>query len=81
MGHNRLTYLDIPESRRRATAGQALGRLKDALGNPALTVEQATAVRNKITRLNQWAAGKLGTDYSVEIAEEVEVSEVGQGEV
>jgi len=81
MGHKRLTYLDIPESRRRETAGKALSRLKDALGNPALTVDQAVAIRSKMSRLNQWAAGQLGANQSVEIAEEVVVSEVGQGEV
>ena len=81
MGHNRLTYLDIPESRRRETAGKALSRLKDALGNPALTVDQAAAVRGKITRLNQWAGGRLGVSHEVGIEEEVVIEEEGAGEV
>jgi hypothetical protein len=69
MGHKKLTYLDISPTRRRATASKALTNLKDALGNPALTSEQALAIRLKITRLNQWADGKLGQN-PVELAEE-----------
>ena len=57
MGHDRLNYLDIPPARRRNAAVKALTRLKDALGNPALTPEQVEAISTRIDHLNKWAAG------------------------
>ena len=81
MAHKRLTYLDIPAARRKATAAKALGKLKEALSNPALTAEQDTTLRTRITHLNQWAAGKLavqgGTHHEVEVYESLTLSEEG----
>lgn len=65
MAHKHLTYLDIPAVRRRATAAKSLERLKDSLGNPALTSEQMEAVRDKIAHLNQWAAGTIPQNQPV----------------
>lgn len=75
MAHKHLSYLDIPKSRRRVTAGKVISQLKDSLGNPALTDEQRTAVLSKIDQLNQWASGTLPVHHVVEISEDVPVEE------
>lgn len=59
MAHRRLTYLDIPEARRKTTASKALEKLKESLGNPVLTPEQDAKIRARINHLNKWTAGKL----------------------
>ena len=59
MAHKRLTYLDVPAPRRKATASKALGKLKEALANPILTPEQEATLRARIDHLTQWTAGNL----------------------
>ena len=75
MAHKHLSYLDIPAARRRATASKVVGRLKESLTNPALTEEQAVALREKIDHLNKWASGNVPTNHVVEVVEEVVVEE------
>jgi chorismate mutase len=76
MAQKHLTYLDIPANRRRITAAKNLARLKESVGNPALTPEQLEAIKNRINHLHQWASGTIpNTEHSVEVTETVEVSE------
>jgi hypothetical protein len=59
MAHKHLTYLDIPANHRRLTAGKNLTRLKESLGNPALTPEQRETILARIEHVTKWAAGTL----------------------
>lgn len=76
MAHKHLTYLDIPMARRRATASEAAARLKKSLGDPSLSTEQVDAVKDRLDRINKWAAGNLPrTDHTVTLNETVTIEE------
>jgi len=54
-----LSYLNIPEARRREMGSKALQRVYEALHDPMLSEEQRGRMQERIERLNQWVAGTL----------------------
>lgn len=54
-----LSYLDIPSSRRQEAAARSLGMLRERLGDPSLSPEQAQALKERMATLEKWTSGTL----------------------
>jgi hypothetical protein len=81
LGH--LNYIGLTAEKRDEVAAKARTQIKAALSNPALTEEQRAVLQERLTRLNQWAAGSLPSsatlrasqNQTVSVAEGVSVGE------
>jgi hypothetical protein len=57
-----MTYLDLPDHKRRETSRRAIARLQEQLLDINLSPEQSDKIRARLTHLQNWMAGTLSVE-------------------
>ena len=79
MAVKHLSYLNLPEERRREAAQKAKAQLESLLDGLPTTSDQAKMLQEKLVHLDKWARGKipitLPKEHRVQLIETVAVKE------
>jgi hypothetical protein len=54
-----LSYLDIPQSKRRSMVAKSVAKIREGLTDPAITPTQKTKLQERMAQLEMWVAGTL----------------------
>lgn len=54
-----LSYLDIPQKQRRASAATVISKLKDGLKDPALSADASKKLAERLAHVQKWVSGSL----------------------